>query len=304
MNESQLIDQLNAALDDEAATVRVPAGTAERARKQAHRRRLARGLAATVPVAGLAAGLAVAASGQHAPAARQSGLRAGAVKTARLTAAEVLDRAAASALAQPAVVPRPGQFIYWKTVDSVYGTAETWRSADGSRNGFVLSRGQKVTLWGCSGGWQTVQPDPGSGLKPVTQRCLVQPAYLPDMPVNAGAMQAYLARNFGSGVHDAAVAQKLTEVLLAQDYLLPAQRAALYRFFVTTPGLQVIPLVRDYAGRPGIGVRLTTDGFSATWIFDPHTFAYLGSTATADGKVSSGLAVLKVAVVDKAGQRT
>lgn len=304
MNESQLIEELSAALDAEAATVRVPAGAAGRARKRAHRRRLTRGLAAGVPVAALAAGLVVAsaAGGPHAPV-RQSAPKAGAAKTVRLTAVDVLDRAVAAALAQPAVVPRPGQFVYWKTVDSVNGTAETWRSVNGSRNGFVLSRGKKVMLWGCADGWQTIQPDQGSGLTQITQRCLAQPAYLPDLPVTASEMQEYLARNFGSGLQDAAVAQKLTEVLLGQDYLLPAQRAALYRFFVTTPGLKVIPRIRDYAGRPGIGVSLTTDGFTARWIFDPNTFAYLGSADMAGGKPSFGSAVLTVAIVDEAGQR-
>ncbi len=88
-----------------------------------------------MPVAGLAVGLMVAASGPRAPA----GHPGPGVQTARLTAAEVLDRAAASALARPTVVPRPGQFVYWKTVDSGHGIAETWHSVDGSRNGFVLS---------------------------------------------------------------------------------------------------------------------------------------------------------------------
>lgn len=304
MNESQLISELCAALDDEAASVRALAGTAERARKKARGRRLTGGLAASALVVGLALGLVVGVGGSQAPprpsAARPSASPAG---TARLTAVDVLDRAAASALAQPTVVPRPDQFVFWKTVDSVYGTAETWRSVDGSRNGFVLAQGRKVMLWGCSNGWQTVQPDPGSGLKSITQRCIAEPVYLPDMPVSSDKMQDYLTRNFGSGLDGAAVAQKATEVLLDQDYLLPAQRAALYRFFVTTPGLKVIPGARDYIGRRGVGVSLTTDGFTAIWIFDPKTFAYLGSVDLVGGKLTSGSAVLKVAIVAKAGQR-
>jgi hypothetical protein len=72
VNESQLISELCAALDDAAATVRAPGGTARRVRVRVRRRRLARGLAAGVPAAGLAAGLVVAASGPapvrpHAP---------------------------------------------------------------------------------------------------------------------------------------------------------------------------------------------------------------------------------------------
>lgn len=69
MNESQLIDQLSAAMDEAASTVRAPAGAAERARKTARRRRLGRGLAAGAPAVGLAAGLLVAVSSPGAPPA-------------------------------------------------------------------------------------------------------------------------------------------------------------------------------------------------------------------------------------------
>ena len=302
MNESQLVSELSAALDDEAAMVRAPAGAAERARKRARARRLRPGLAASVSAAGLAAGLVVALSGGHAPAApHRPG--AGTVQVAQLTAAEVLDRAAASALAQPAVIPRPDQFVFWNTANSGHGTAEIWRSVNGARNGFALSGGKKTILWGCRNGSQTVRPDPGSGLKSITQSCVAAPAYLPDMPARAGDLRSYLARKFGFGLRDAAAAQKVTEVLLDQDYLLPAQRAALYKLFVTIPGLKVVPHVRDYIGRPGVGVSLTTDGFTTMWIFDPKTFAYLGSTDLAGRQLSFGSAVLRVAIVDEAGQR-
>jgi len=302
VNESQLISELSAALDDEAATVRAPAGAAERARTRARARRLRRGLAASVPAAGLAVGLVVALTSARAPAGpHEPGT--GAVRVAQLTAAEVLDRAAASALAQPAIIPRPDQFVFWNTVSSGNGTAEIWRSVDGTRNGFVLSGGEKTILWGCHDGWQTVRPDPGSGLTSITQRCDADPAYLPDMPTRASELGRYLATTFGFGPRDAAVAQKVTEVLLDQDYLLPAQRAALYKFFVTIPGLKVVPRVRDYIGRPGVGVSLTTDGSTAMWVFNPKTFAYLGSTERAGHELSYGAAVLRVAIVDEAGER-
>src|ERR1700704_4127659 len=42
--------------------------------------------------------------------------------------------------------------------------------------------------------------------------------------------------------------------MLESDYILPAQRAALYRFLAATPGLTVEAHVRDVSGRPGIGV--------------------------------------------------
>jgi hypothetical protein len=67
VNESQLISELCAALDDAAAGVRAPGGTARRVRVRVRRRRLTRGLAAGLPAAGLAAGLVVAAGGPQAP---------------------------------------------------------------------------------------------------------------------------------------------------------------------------------------------------------------------------------------------
>lgn len=224
--------------------------------------------------------------------------------TARLTAAWVLDRAAAAALTQRTVVPRPDQFVFWKTVDSASGTALTWQSVDGARNGFVLSAGVKTMLWGCKDGWQTVRPDPGSGRAWITQRCVAQPAFLPGMPASASAMPDFLARQFGPVARDPQVAMKITEYLLGSVYLLPGQRAALYQFFVTIPGLTVVPHVRDYAGRPGVGVSMTRDGFKAMWIFDDKTFAYLGYAEWSGHTEVAAGAVLKVAIVDSAGQRS
>lgn len=307
MNESQLISELCATLDDAAGTMRAPADAAERARKGARRRRLRRGLATAVPAAGLAVGLVVAVSSPPAPAgpgtprAGQSG--AGVVQTARLTAVQVLDHAATAALARPVAVPRPDQFVYTETVDSSSGTTQAWRSVDGSRNGFVLSPGNKTMLWGCRDGWQTTRPDPGSGIRSLTQHCTAQPAYLKNAPATAGQVQAYLVRMFGSSVTDTAVAEKAAEDVLSQHYLMPAPQAALFRFFATLPGLKVVPHARDYAGRQGIGVSLTSGGSTAMWIFDRINFALLGWAAHAGGKAVDSAAVLRIAIVDQAGQR-
>lgn len=296
MNESQLISELRAALDDAAATVRAPAGAAGRARRKARRQRLGRGLAVTVPAAGLAAVLAVAVNG---PAGPHTG--AGRVTAVRLTAVQVLHRAAAAALSGSAIVPRPDQFVYWKTVDSGTGSTQTWRSVDGSRDGFVLAGATKTMLWGCRDGWQTVTPDPGSGVKSLTQPCAATAAYLPGLPAYAGEMRDYLARTYGSA--DTAVVEKVAEDIFDQNYLLPAQRAALYQFFATLPGLKVIQHARDYAGRPGTAVSMTSGADTTMWIFDPKTFTLLGETDLAGGKITNGSAVLEIAIVDQAGQR-
>jgi hypothetical protein len=109
VNETRLIEELRAALDEEAGAVRAPAGAAGRARAGARRRRLAHGLAAGVPAAGLTAGLAVglviALGGQHNPAGHPAGpaaqrtsvtAGAGSRQTPVLTVAYVTGRARAA----------------------------------------------------------------------------------------------------------------------------------------------------------------------------------------------------------------
>jgi hypothetical protein len=68
MSESQLADDVRAALDEATTGLRAPAGAAERARTRGQRRRAARGLLALVPVAAVAAGATVALHGGSAPA--------------------------------------------------------------------------------------------------------------------------------------------------------------------------------------------------------------------------------------------
>ena len=67
MNETQLIEQLHAAMDDAAAGLRAPRDAAQRARARGRRHRTARGLLATVTAAGAAAGLTIVLAGPSAP---------------------------------------------------------------------------------------------------------------------------------------------------------------------------------------------------------------------------------------------
>ena len=90
--------------------------------------------------------------------------------------------------------------------------------------------------------------------------------------------------------------------MLESDYILPAQRAALYEFLATTPGLIVEPNVRDISGRPGVGVGWSFEGGRAMNIFDPKTYAYLGLTTWGLAGQQGGAALLHVAIVDHPGQ--
>jgi len=68
MSESQLAQDVRAALDEATTGLRAPAGAAARARTRGRQRRAARGLLTLVPVAAVAAGAAVALHGGGAPA--------------------------------------------------------------------------------------------------------------------------------------------------------------------------------------------------------------------------------------------
>jgi hypothetical protein len=72
MSESQLAEDVRAALDEATAGLRVPAGAAALARARGRRRRVGRGLVAAVPAVALVAGVAVAMHGGSAPA-REAG---------------------------------------------------------------------------------------------------------------------------------------------------------------------------------------------------------------------------------------
>jgi hypothetical protein len=244
---------------------------------------------------------------------------------ATLTAREVLEHAAAAALKEPVVVPRDDQFVYTKVVGPG-GVAElSWLSVDGTRNGLIETpmngKMQKTVQLGCVNGSRKIrtpgrdgQPLKG-GHKPipiktpvpmdgpvVTVPCTPERAFFPDMPTTAAAMGPYLERTQGVRLNDLNDLSKTVGFMLESDYILPAQRAALYRFLATTPGLTVERHVRDVSGRAGIGVVWHFYGSKAMNIFDPRTFAYLGMTTWGEQGQLGGDALVRTAVVDRAGE--
>ena len=253
---------------------------------------------------------------------------------ATLTAREVLELAATAALKAPAVVPRDDQFVYTKVVGPG-GVAElSWLSVDGTRNGLTESpvngKEQKTVQLGCVNGSRTMRT-PGRDGKPikgghkpivakkpvpmdgpvvtvpmdgpvVTVPCTPERAFFPDMPTTAAAMGPYLERTQGIRLNDLNDLSKTVGFMLESDYILPAQRAALYRFLATTPGLTVDRHVRDVSGRPGIGVVWHFYGSKAMNIFDPRTFAYLGMTTWGEKGELGGDALVQTAIVDRAGE--
>jgi hypothetical protein len=128
MNETQLIEQLHAAMDDAAAGLRAPRDAAQRARARGRRHRTASGLLATVTAAGAAAGLTIVLAGPSAPSHPAA---AGGHRATIETTSFVL-RSAEAALAdvngyivESSVIGAPGQIATTTYLDPVTGTTRS-----------------------------------------------------------------------------------------------------------------------------------------------------------------------------------
>ncbi|MGC7094900.1 CU044_5270 family protein [Amycolatopsis lurida] len=202
----------------------------------------------------------------------------------------VLREAAAVARQEPAVDPRPDQFVYTRT-QTAQGVREVWLSADGTHDGLIKNPGEAgVPSPGCRDGKQAVV----KGTDPIPGRfdsCEPSPAYFPDMPETADAMIDWLARNQSGEKGEVNALGKDIVTMLNEYYLRPAARAALLEAATRIPGLHAVPDAKDAAGRTGIGI--TWDRATTPFVFDAATHVLLGS---------AGEAVLARAVVDTAGQ--
>jgi hypothetical protein len=122
------------------------------------------------------------------------------------------------------------------------------------------------------------------------------------MPAKASEMGAYLARTSGARLRDPAGVARISGQILSRDDLLPAQRAALYEYLATLPGITVVRDATDIAGRPGVGVPWTSGGARTMIIFSATTFSYLGTDNWGAGGQVSGEALITMAIVSHVGQ--
>lgn len=311
--------RLTAAIDAETAAARMGgvAGYGPRTRLPIGRGRRGRWLAASAVVVATAAAVAALIVTGGPP--RHATPRPGSPGTAvQLTAYQILDRAAAAALNRQAVIPRPDQFVYAEVSAAGGGVIQSWLSVNGKHDGLVEGVKQPAARSACARTQQTVgkgsKSPQGMKTKPntaglaarapqvVTGPCTPEPAYFPDMPTTPGAMLSWLESHQMIPLDLGALSKELGGILTSH-YLLPAQRAALFELLTRTPGLTVVRNVRDIAGRPGVGIEATFDGVRAVNIFDPHTFAYLGMTVlNPPGGQPTGMALLRIAIVDRPGQ--
>jgi hypothetical protein len=140
MSETQLAASVRAAMDEATEGLRIPAGTAARARTKGRRRRAARGLLAFVPVVGVVAGVTVAMHGGSAPSREASSVPG--PSPAVQTDAYIIGRVeaalgnAGSYLIATSATSGPGQ------VTTTYEDPST-----GTERSVVSGSGDKVTYW-------------------------------------------------------------------------------------------------------------------------------------------------------------
>ncbi|WP_326561611.1 CU044_5270 family protein [Micromonospora sp. NBC_01796] len=223
----------------------------------------------------------------------------GDVPVAKADATRVLHSAAAAALRLPDAIPNPDQYIYQRSQDGpeLY---ESWRSVDGTRDGLIrkstAGATEEITLPGCRNGRAAVVKG-GQVVPNQTEPCTPERAYRADLPTDTAAMRVYLTEH-RSGEPGSVNAFAKDVLVLAQDYLRPQSRAALYEAAAQEPGLRAVENVRDGAGRPGVGVAwpsTTSIGpDELVLVFHAETYAYLGMAGSS--------AVLDLAIVSQVGQ--
>jgi hypothetical protein len=232
------------------------------------------------------------------------------------TAAAVLNNAALAALSEPALKPRPDQFVYYKTYTAfnwpgiigswplpdintpascgpgpcdrgseVGQTVEQWASVSGTRPGLKL-------VTGAPAGQDS--SGPASTVRSVVGRCAHGYYSNPDPWTgmdycNLRAWHGYLPSlpTTAAGMRAYLHRHRLSPGSLlwssaavwTRYYLAPAQQAAVYRVLATTPGLTVVPEATVITGQVGVGVRYHSAAQHTTWtaIFDPTTFKLLGA---------------------------
>ncbi|WP_203975254.1 CU044_5270 family protein [Planotetraspora silvatica] len=247
-------------------------------------------------------------------------------------AVRILQGAASEARNRPAVAVRGDQFVYAESITTAIGMSQgqgsgpgdmtvisqrrqAWLSVDGTQDGMIRERP------GSGGGTAKVMEMPGcrdgirvwdKGGKVGTQPCEPEAHYRRDLPTDADGMLAELRRAGGDTRNPRDQdAFNAAGDLIREAYIAPASLAAVFDAVARIPGVTVVGEVTDEAGRTGVAVALTqVQGSRTELIFDARTHAFLGERSTQvrnqdglkAGQVLDSTAVLKIAIVDRAGQ--
>jgi hypothetical protein len=265
-------------------------------------------LAAAAAVAVVAAGAAgYAITAAQTPVARPPATKRPTTGQQAVLAAKVLRAAAAHVAREGATSePRPGQWIYYKTVSYGYPgvvdppgvtTDEEWVTFDGIRtayyeNGQIVTHRSPMRLPG-----PTVKPWDAWNTEATPKTAYDVLASLPTDPealLKVIAMQAagQNPQNIAAGNPIAGVAPK-TEAQHEFDYLTlilwnassvggpPAADAAAYQAMASLPGITVQPGITDTAGGQAIGV--SDDGGYDQLLIDPVSYRVIGIRQLSNG---------------------
>jgi hypothetical protein len=229
-------------------------------------------------------------------------------------AAAVLERLAGVAAAQrPVGAPGPGQYLYVDSTQANQNQApeigctalvpehrQVWIGADGSgrllesfgRPSFSSAQDRARYMHaGLAGAGAQ-----GSSDARFAPRCLtIGPTNLQALPTATFRLRRELQlRKIEAG--PPGLAEDFVQVgdLLRETDAPPA----LYRVAATIPGVQLLGLVRDHAGRPGIGLAFTHPGGRSELIFDPSTSALLGEQDSAAGTLTQWAVYRRSIIVD------
>jgi hypothetical protein len=239
----------------------------------------------------------------------------------KLAAAQFFRKAATVSGRQSAAVPGPDQFVYTETEGANRVASRQWLSAEGNKAGLVENAGQRrFRSPPCTVAQAQVARKPPPGMTvPGGYHCSEQAGYLPAMPTDPHKLLAYLVK---IGVADAPPKPgsplaaspgwfandlgKCMDYLMQTTYLLPLQRAALFRLMAQTPGFTVVSGAPDAIGRIGVAVRWTFDGAPAEIILNAVSYGYMGDRTWPEPGIKAsgyyGTALVKMAFVNKAGQ--
>ncbi len=236
-------------------------------------------------------------------------LRGGTALVSSAAAAQVLQRAATAALAQP--VPRDNQFVYTEITGHQLFSAgahktimeQMWQSADGSRVGTIkvapcdgLTPGTySQTFPARRVGHRLVPVVPTGSCVLAIQAGRNPPAVasyagLRTLPTSPNALLAYINAHVKAHEFAAPKGQLTWDALqdiLRDDLTVPPKlAAAIFRAAASMPGTTVIRHVVDAAGQPGIAVAMQMNGLSSELIFNPSTYRFIGSADVVTGKGS------------------
>jgi hypothetical protein len=295
MNDLDLLRTMRADAPEPAGH-RLAAGR-DRLRSAAAPRRHRRRRYVVILAGGLAAASAAAVilASQPSPA----GAPRGPADIRLVSAAQVLNRAAAAAAARPAVLPGPHQWIYSKGIKSGPGGSGRfvmagWTRFDGQESA-TLENGKLVFYPGTPGDTQLLAtPEAAAG-------------YLASLPADPAAVLAAIYKRadtqprdqWASPSRDARAYSILMTLLWNAPVGVPAaHQAAAFRALARIPGVTVRTGLTDAAGRLAVGLSFAPgNGLTGYFLLNPRTYAVSGLSYG-----GAGVASISVEVVGKPGQ--